>query len=191
MRATAPIRVGFSGRRNVNYFQSDGSRVDGTVWHKCWLCKTSSHWPDQCPKFSALRIDDRIATAKANHLCFSCFKRAGRGHTTENCRRRQQCTKLENGVRCPQHHHHLLLKSNSEKITLATTASTKEAILPVLSANIGSADGLFKCGNVLLDSGAQVSLIRQDTAQILGLKGNDSSLLIGGSRTLRVLERPN
>ena len=178
MRATAPIRVGFSGRRHVNHFQSDGGRVDSTVWNKCWLCKTSAHWPDQYLKFSALRIDDRIATAKVNHLCFSCLKRAGKGHTTENCRRKQQCTKLENGMRFPQHHHHLLHKSNSVKISFATTASTKEAILPVLSANIGSADGLFKCGNVLLDSGAQVSLMRQDTAEILGLKGKDISITI-------------
>ena len=149
------------------------------------MCKTSSHWPDQCPKFSALRIDDRIATAKANHLCFSCLERAGRGHTTENCRRRQQCTKLENGLRCPQHHHHLLHKSNSVKISFATTASTKEAILLVLSANIGSADGMFKCRNVLLNSATQVSLIRQDTAQILDLKEKDISITfttVGGER---------
>ncbi|XP_020622981.1 uncharacterized protein LOC110060533 [Orbicella faveolata] len=175
MRATAPIRVGSSGRRHVNHFTSNDGKP---VWHKCWLCKTSSHWPDQCPKFTALSIDDRIATAKANHLCFSCLKRAGRGHTVDNCRRKQQCAKLENGMRCPQHHHQLLHKSNTVKISVATSVNTKEAILPVLSANIGSANGLFKCGNVLLDSGAQVSLIRQDTAETLGLKGKDVSITI-------------
>lgn len=163
MRATAPIRVGSSGRRPVHHFRSDS---DKSVWHKCWLCKTSSHWPDQCPKFISLSIDDRIATAKANHLCFSCLKRAGRGHTVDNCKRKQQCTKLENGTRCPQQHHQLLHKSNSVKIGVATTASPNEAILPVLSPNIGSANGLFKCGNILLDSGAQISLIRQDTAKL-------------------------
>ena len=175
MRATAPIRVGSSGKRPVNHFRSDN---DKPVWHKCWLCKTSSHWPDQCPKFISLSIDDRIATAKANHLCFSCLKRAGRGHTMDNCTRKQQCAKLENGTRCPQQHHQLLHKSNSVKIGIATTVSTNEAIFPVLSANIGSASGLFKCGNVLLDSGAQVSLIRQGTAETLGLKGKDVSITI-------------
>lgn len=175
MRATAPIRVGSSGRRHVNHFTSDDGKP---VWYKCWLCKSSSHWPDQCPKFTALSIDDRIATAKANHLCFSCLKRAGRGHTVDNCRRKQKCAKLENGIRCPQHHHQLLHKSNTVKIGVATSVNTKEAILPVLSANIGSANGLFKCGNVLLDSGAQVSLIRHDTAETLGLKGKDVSITI-------------
>lgn len=78
MRATAPIRVGTSGKCPVYHFRYDS---DKSVWHKCWLCKTSSHWPDQCPKLISLSIDERIATAKANHLCFSCLKRAGRGHT--------------------------------------------------------------------------------------------------------------
>ena len=189
MRATAPIRVGSSGKRSVYHFKSDS---DKPVWHKCWLCKTSSHWPDQCPKFISLSVDDRIATAKGNHLCFSCLKRAGRGHTMDNCKRKQQCTKLENGTRCPQHHHQLLHKSNPVRISVATTASPTEAILPVLSANIGNANGLFKCGNVLLDSGAQVSLIRQETAETLGLKGKDVSITItkvgGEEETMKTKE---
>ena len=68
----------------------------------------------------------------------------------------------------------------------------KEAILPVLSVNIGSANGLFKCGNVLLDSGAQVSLIRQETADTLGLKGKDVSLTVtkvgGEEETMKTKE---
>ena len=140
MRATAPISEGSSDKRPVNHFRSDN---DKPVWHKCWLCKTSSHWPGQCPKFISLSIDDRIATAKANYLCFSCLKRGVRGHTMDNFTRKQQCAKLENGTRCSQQHHHLLHKSNSVKIGIATTVSTNESILPVLSANIGSASGLF------------------------------------------------
>ena len=193
MRATAPIRVGSSGRCPVHHFRSDS---DKPVWHKCWLCKTSSHWPDQCPKFISLSIDDRIATTKANHLCFSCLKRAGRGHTVDNCKHKQQCTKQENGTQCPQQcpqqHHQLLHKSNSVKIGVATTASPNEAILPVLSADIGSANGLFKCGNILIDLRAQISLIQQDTAETLGLKGKDVSITItkvgGEDETMKTKE---
>ena len=54
----------------------------------------------------------------------------------------------------------------------------KEAILPVLFVNIGSANGLFKCGNMLLDSGAQVSLIRRERADTLGLKSKDVSVTV-------------
>ncbi|XP_022781652.1 uncharacterized protein LOC111322749 [Stylophora pistillata] len=73
----------------------------------------------------------------------------------DNCKRKQQCAKMENGTRCPQQHHQLLHKSNSVRIGVATIVSPNEPILSVLSANIGSVNGLFKCGNVLLDSGAQ------------------------------------
>ena len=76
-------------------------------------------------------------------------------------------------------HYQLLHKSNAVKISVAITVSTKEAILPVFSANIGnSSNGLFKCGHVLLDSVAQISLIRQETAETLGLKGKDVSVTI-------------
>ena len=38
--------------------------------------------------------------------------------------------------------------------------------------------GIYKCGNILLDAGAQISLIRNDTAELLGLKGKDISVTI-------------
>jgi hypothetical protein len=49
-------------------------------------------------------------------------------------------------------------------------------MLPVVAANIRGPNGLYKRGNVLLDSGAQISLIRSETADSLGLKGRDISV---------------
>ena len=51
-------------------------------------------------------------------------------------------------------------------------------MLPVIAANICGPNGLYKRGNVLLDSGAQISLIRSETADSLGLKGRDISVNI-------------
>lgn len=51
-------------------------------------------------------------------------------------------------------------------------------MLPVIYANICGPNGLYKRGNVLLDSGAQISLIRRETADSLGLKGKDISVSI-------------
>ena len=51
-------------------------------------------------------------------------------------------------------------------------------MLPVISANICGPNGLYKRGNVLFDSGAQISLIRSETAHNLGLKGRDISVNI-------------
>lgn len=53
-----------------------------------------------------------------------------------------------------------------------------EALLPVISASISGRDGLYKHANVLLDSGAQLSLIRFETAEILGLEGKNVSITI-------------
>ena len=42
----------------------------------------------------------------------------------------------------------------------------------------GGRDGLYKHGNVFLDSGAQISLIRLETATSLGLEGKSVSITI-------------
>ncbi|KAK3736377.1 hypothetical protein QZH41_006148 [Actinostola sp. cb2023] len=193
MRATAPIRAGTPHKRTIlNHVRADEDNSNQPWRHKCWLCQNSAHWPDQCQQFIALSIDDRIETAKANHVCFSCLKRASRNHTMDSCNRSRQCAKTENGEQCRHKHHPLLHKSTSVKIGVAMATNTEEAILPVLSANINNGNGLFKRGNVLLDSGAQISLIRQETAENLGLKGKDSSVTItkvgGQEETMKTKE---
>ena len=106
----------------------------------------------------------------------------------DNCLKSRQCTQQENGVQCMQKHHPLLHRSNSIKIGVATTAE-KETVLPVLTANFGGENNVFKRGIVLLDTGAQVSLILQSTAKALGLKGKDTTVTItkvgGENETLR------
>ena len=49
MRAIAPLR------------SSTHSTKSGK---KCWHWKSSSHWPDACPKFAPLGMDQRIKVAK-------------------------------------------------------------------------------------------------------------------------------
>lgn len=56
-----------------------------------------------------------------------------------------------------------------------------EALLPVISANMCGRSGLYKYADALLDSGAQISLIHQETAEMLGLEGQNVSITkIGG-----------
>ena len=53
-------------------------------------------------------------------------------------------------------------------------------MLPVIAA--------YKWGNVLLDTGAQISLIRQETAESLGLEGKNISITItkvGGEEEMK------
>ena len=96
----------------------------------------------------------------------------------DDCSRGRRCKKTENGTQRPHNHHQLLHRTSAIKIGVARATNTKKAILPVLSTNIVSANGLFKCENVLLDSGAQISLIRQETAETLGLNGKDAPVTI-------------
>lgn len=171
MRATAPLRSSTNSPCKVNHLQAQGDKDTKQTNHRCWLCRNSTHWPVQCPKFAALSIDDRLKKAKENHVCFSCLKRAGRDHRVANCTRRQQCTIEENGAQCNQFHHIL-------KITIADTTETSSALMPIITANIHGQDGIQKRANVLYDKGAQVSLVRNDTALTLGLKGKDTSVTI-------------
>ena len=178
MRATAPSRNALPARRRVSHVNGE---IDGgkKTRHKCWVCLSATHWPDQCTKFASMTVDERLKTAKDNHVCFSCLKKAGRDHRQANCSQRKQCSNVDkNGTQCTHNHHHLLHKPSISGLNLASLASQKDSLLPVVTANIAGPDGLYKRGNVLLDSGAQISLIRSDTADSLGLKGKDISVNI-------------
>jgi hypothetical protein len=120
-----------------------------------------------------MSVDERIKHAKSNHVCFSCLKRAGQEHKQANCKRRRQCTKTERGIQCSHYHHPLLHKNNAVNIGVASLHENEEAMLPVTSAEIFGPNHIRKRGNVLFDYGAQVSLIRQETADSLGLKGKE------------------
>ena len=110
----------------------------------------------------------------------------------ETCSRRQRCTKQENGKQCEHYHHPLLHKSNAIRLGVAAFAAGKGALLPVMSAIIHGQNGIQKKGDILLDTGAQVSLIRSDSAELLGLKGRDTSVTIakvgGEEETIRTKE---
>lgn len=53
-----------------------------------------------------------------------------------------------------------------------------EALLPVISANMCGRSRLYKYANVFLDSGAQISLIHQETFEMLGLEEKNVSITI-------------
>ena len=105
-------------------------------------------------------VDERINLVKAQHMCFSCLKRADR-------ERRRQCTKTEKGVQCTYYHHPLLHKSNAVNIYIyiyigvASLYENEEAMFPVTATDIFGSNNLCKRRNVLFDSSAQVSIIRQ------------------------------
>jgi hypothetical protein len=95
-----------------------------------------------------------------------------------NCSRRKQCTEKKNGVQCVHFHHPFLHRNGSQRAVVTSVTTDQQALLPVISVNIDGENNLYKRGNVLLDSGAQLSLIRQETAETLGLEGDNISITL-------------
>ena len=139
-----------------------------------------------------MSVDERIKTAKENHVCFGCLKRAGREYRLENYSRKQRCANTKRGEQCQHFHHPLLHKSHVIRAGIAAFTEGQGVLLPVISANLCGQNGVFKRGNILLDTGAQICLNRNDTAEVLGLKGRDTSVTItkvgGGEETIKTKE---
>lgn len=51
-------------------------------------------------------------------------------------------------------------------------------MLPVITANLCGSNGVYTTGNILFDTGAQISLIRRETADSLHLRGQDITVNI-------------
>ena len=169
MRAIAPLRS-IQSRHPVGGFNANMSGNNP----KCWVCNSPNHFVDQCRKFSSMTANERLQAVKDNHACYSCLKRAGRDHRSSNCSRRRQCPERVNGNQCKYFHHQLLHEANANPApTVGTFTTDKAAILPIVQANVLGANGLKRKGNVLLDSGAQTSLIKTSVAKDLKLKGKD------------------
>ncbi|XP_068742503.1 uncharacterized protein [Montipora capricornis] len=180
MRATAPLRsTGPLARHPVGHIGSDFNAPKAGLPHKCWICKNSSHWTDQCQKFASLSLENRTKAVKENHACFSCLKRAGRDHRSINCSRRRQCPKKSNGSQCPYYHHPLLHGAiQSTVATITSVINNQKALLPSVQVDIVGSGRLLQRANALLDSGAQISLIRSSVAEDVKLKGTDIMITI-------------
>ena len=135
--------------------------------YKCWLCKSQNHWLDQCRKFASMNQEDRLKAVKENHACFSCLKQAGRDHQASNC---SQC----------KFYHHPLLHPTHEagNVGVASVLNNKEALLPIVLVDILGQGNAHIRGNLLLDSGVQISLIRLSLAEELRLTARDVDFTI-------------
>ena len=167
MRATASVRNSWQAPKHVGHVagRDNGKQTN----HKCWYCQTSDHWTDQCQKFLVLGSSERFKAVKENHACYSCLKRAGRNHNMATCSRRRQCTEVANGVQCKHYHHPLLHMANKPVVSSITTNG--ETLLPTIQTEILGSHNVKKQANVLLDTGAQISLIRTAVAEELHIKG--------------------
>ena len=180
MRVTAPLRsTGPPTRHPIGHIGFDLNAPKAGLPHKCWICKNSSHWTDHCQKFASLSLENRIKAVKENHTCFSCLKCTGRDHRSANCSRRCQCPEKSNGRQCPYYHHPLLHGAiQSTVATVMSVINNQKALLPIVQVDIIGPGHLLQRANALLDSGAQISLIRSSVAEDLKLGGGDIVITI-------------
>ena len=125
---------------------------------------------------------DRLRVVKENHGCFSCLKRADRDHNVSDCSRRRQCNEIVNGSQCKFFHHPLIHTAGTTNspttVAISSVANNGKTMLPTVLVEILGPDRASKQGNALLDSGAQISLIRLSVAEELRLKGKDVTITI-------------
>ncbi|XP_041467150.1 uncharacterized protein LOC121417494 [Lytechinus variegatus] len=170
IRASAPLRDSRSS--TIGHISQDDGSNERKPDFKCWLCETSDHWIDQCKKVLSKTQEERFQLMKDNRACFSCLKRAGKDHNMGTCKRRKRCNEVINtGEQCSSYHHPLLHKQiETGSVGVASITGTP-VLLPVLKIKMAGPNGNCE-GNCLLDSGSQMSLVRNAVAEELGLKGN-------------------
>ena len=159
---------------------------------KCWFC-SKKHKVTTCEDFISSSINVKNEFVKANKLCWNCL---GKGHNIKNCQSKHRC-KVAN---CNKRHHTLLHNDNvtpppatnppppvhqgppdnpNDTVTSNHFKLSKTflQILPVIITN----GTKIVHTNALLDAGSDATLIREDIAHILNLRGENKTLEIGNA----------
>ncbi|XP_047503791.1 uncharacterized protein LOC125048880 [Pieris napi] len=165
--------------KQVTYNIAERSRPEEI---KCPDCE-GTHKLKDCQRFLKAAVNERWETVKRLKVCFKCL--AGK-HRKETCRR-PPC-KL-----CRRWHHSLLhVSSESERCqeeaapetATVNTISTPKAILKMLKVEIYGPAG-SKQVLALLDEGSTVTLLDENVASSIGIKGPREALnieTIGGGQ---------
>jgi len=167
--------------------------------HDCLICKKNGHGSPDCFRITNLRSGQERVKFLDNqkiNLCRNCLK--GR-HPTSSCRQDSACQK------CGSRHHTLLHYEKSRVATASVnkplpqkqpekTADTNEetvaaaivqpaGITPILQSCMAwvlSPSGEKALARIFFDSGSEITLIRRELTQKLGLDGPCHKLRLTG-----------
>jgi hypothetical protein len=146
---------------------------------RCPCCdSTDQHHLEECQEFKSLPVEERAIIAKEKGICFRCL---GRDHIGRDCSQTQRCTQPD----CDAVHHPLLhgaprmftRETTPPAATFSGSISTesrayagKRTMLPmvpiILCAN-GKEIKLY----ALLDNGSEISIVKKEISDRLGLNG--------------------
>ncbi|KRY42505.1 hypothetical protein T01_11252 [Trichinella spiralis] len=170
----SPRKLSRSTWKNADRVTSSAAALAVAALGNCPFCE-GKHKGAVCEKFTRADRPRRMVMARSKGVCFKCLEA---GHLAKNCRENRTCA--VDG--CEQTHHELLHSSTPRESANRTEPSSvqrgmlakgngKGALLQIVRARAYGPDGTHAVVNCLLDTGAQVSFIRKDIAEALGLTG--------------------
>ncbi|XP_062713808.1 uncharacterized protein LOC134290646 [Aedes albopictus] len=137
----------------------------------CGVCTREGHRAADCSQFKDLNVDERWKTIQKKGLCRTCLN----SHGKWPCKSWQGCA--VDGCRLK---HHTLLHSPSSthhvNYSSTHTPSTKALfrILPVILYNEGRSVSVF----AFIDEGSEITLLEDNVAKQLGVKGPVKALTL-------------
>ena len=138
-----------------NHLQSDSSN-NSTI--KCWLCSEAHKLPS-CPKFQSKLLTDKKKVIETYELCCNCLAKE---HGIKQCQSKVTCR--VDGCR---KRHHTLHHETKKVIASQSIADILNSVLRVILSN----DSHSVRTNALLDCGADSTVVTEDIAKILQIKG--------------------
>ena len=215
------IRAGFltyqtqsSGKKQNRHQQSPGPNVYSVTKQPessaCFVCK-AKHPLKDCRKFKSLTVEKRAELAKEKGVCFRCLSSS---HIGPHCKEAVPCDKGDCGGR-----HHPLLHGAPIMFPRRLPATTPQATTPQASAPpagepgfVGLISGQTVGGMTmlpivpvciksnghscqtfaLLDPGSEITMVRKEIMDRLGLKGSPAQVSYGtvnGPGTRKLIER--
>lgn len=155
--------------------QPSTSTISKNKMARCYVCQ-GQHYVDECSRFKEMSVKERWSVVKDKHACFCCLKYS-KDHSASNCRKRKECGENTQNSTCKKFHHKLL-HAEFAQATMSITEEQSMALLPISVAVIKGEGELKADVNVFFDSGAQVSMIRNDIADSMGLNGKRIKIYI-------------
>ncbi|KRZ71022.1 hypothetical protein T10_11386 [Trichinella papuae] len=179
-----------SKRSNGGRITSSTAALAASITRSCPFCQ-GRHETDACDKFIRADLARRKAMVREKGVCFKCLEA---GHRAQDCHEGRSCSVAG----CGRAHHMLLHpnkpafqvqspeRSNVRKCMLAT-GSTHRGGLQIMHARAYGPDDNHLVANCQLDTEAQVSFIRKNLAEALGLTRSCETFRF---RTVRGCEGP-
>ena len=142
----------------------------------CPIC-SGEHSIYKCTKFLNMDIEERHKQVKQKKLCYNCLRT---DHICSNCPSSVRCRESD----CGQSHHTMLHRKPADGSTEAKVHSTRQGVLSdktyfqLVSILTYGRNGRIIPTFALLDSASEISIIHEQLAKDLGLKGSQRNLTL-------------